>query len=188
MFQRCYKLSIKDISQSRYFIRILMIVCSIVGAALVLRVNQIQLNLTPSMPLGFYRITKISDIKHSDIVLICLPDKIAKEGLRQGYLNKGKCANGSIPVVKQVIAAPGDDVELNHQGITVNGKFYLAPSRFTDSNGLAIKQFVIYGKYLNAQGYWLYGSHAPFDSWDSRYFGAVGRENIMSIVQPVWVF
>jgi len=169
--------------------RILLILSGfiIVSTGIGLKVYSLQLNLTPSMPLGFYRVAEISAIKHGAIVSICLPDEIAKEGLRQGYLTKGKCANGSIPVVKQVIAIPGDNVELSYQGITVNGKFHLAPFRFADHNGVAIKQFVGYGKYSNTQGYWLYGSHAPLDSWDSRYFGAVARENIVNVVKPVLV-
>jgi conjugative transfer signal peptidase TraF len=156
--------------------------------AFVLKAFNIQINLSSSMPLGMYQITKILTIKSNDIVSVCLPDDIAIEGLQRDYLSKGKCANGAIPVIKQVIAVPGDDVILTIDGITVNGHFYLAPHRAVDHNNLPIKQFVTMGLHSNTPGYWLYGIHAPLDSWDSRYFGAVAQQHIINVVRPVLIF
>jgi type IV secretory pathway protease TraF len=96
--------------------------------------------------------------------------------------------NGAIPIIKQVIAIPGDEVVLDSQSIVVNGKFYPAPQRFIDHNNLPIKQFVTMGQHFNTPSYWLYGVHAPLDSWDSRYFGAVAQQHIINVVRPVLVF
>jgi conjugative transfer signal peptidase TraF len=156
--------------------------------AAILKIAHIQFNLSASMPIGFYHAFKTDLIKQGDIISACLPDNVTNEGLQRGYLSKGKCANGAIPVIKQVIAIPGDDVILTIDGITVNGHFYLAPHRAVDHNNLPIKQFVTMGQYSNTLGYWLYGVHAPLDSWDSRYFGAVAQQHIINVVRPVLIF
>jgi conjugative transfer signal peptidase TraF len=155
---------------------------------LAFKISKLQLNVSTSMPIGFYRTIQSSTLNHDHIVAACLPNHIGNEALQRGYLSKGKCANGAIPVIKQVIAIPGDDVILTIDGITVNGHFYLAPHRSVDHNNLPIKQFVTMGQYSNTTGYWLYGVHAPLDSWDSRYFGAVAQQHIINIVRPVLVF
>jgi type IV secretory pathway protease TraF len=88
---------------------------------------------------------------------------------------------------------PGDDVILTIDGITINGHFYLAPHRTIDHNNLPIKQFAELGQHFNTTdsnttGYWLYGIHAPLDSWDSRYFGAMAQQHIINVVRPVLIF
>jgi conjugative transfer signal peptidase TraF len=140
------------------------------------------------MPLGFYQEIKTVDIHRGDIVSACLPNDISNEGLRRNYLTKGKCASGAIPVVKEVIAVPGDMVKLTNDGFMVNGQFYLAPRRFIDHHGKPIKRFIKQGVYIHVSNYWLYGTHAPIDSWDSRYFGGINREQIRQVMQPKWIF
>lgn len=160
-----------------------MIVVSLILAlvmSFLLQFNHLQINLTPSMPLGIYRI-----IQNGDIVAVCLPNHIAQKGLEKKHLIKGKCPSGVISVVKEVIAIPGDTVTLSQEGITVNNQFYPAPKRSTDSQGLVIKRFVENGVYSTINDYWLYGSHSPNYSWDSRYFGGVSKESILNILKVI---
>lgn len=169
------------------FMLLVSLILAIVTGYL-LQFNHFQINLTPSMPLGLYRVIQKASIQRSDIVVVCLPHQIAQEGLQQGYLTQGKCPSGTIAVVKEVIATPGDTINLTQEGIRVNNQFYLAPQRLVDSHGLLIKRFVEYGVYSNINDYWLYGSHSPEDSWDSRYFGSIHRENIKHVMEPIFLF
>ena len=104
---------------------ITLLFISIIAA--ILKSAGIQLNITHSMPIGFYRATSSAIPHRGDIVAVCLPKAIAQEGLHQGYLTKGKCSSGAIPVVKEVIAVPHDTVELIREGFIVNGRFYQVP-------------------------------------------------------------
>ncbi|MBV9575129.1 MAG: S26 family signal peptidase [Gammaproteobacteria bacterium] len=43
------------------------------------------------------------------------------------------------------------------------------------------------GDYPNINGYWLIGTHAK-NSWDSRYWGAIKKENILYVLEPLFTF
>lgn len=148
----------------------------------------IRFNETSSMPIGFYRKSEnISKINTKDIVAVCLPLFVEKEGLIRGYLKKGNCPGGSIPVLKKVIAVPKDFVVLTDQEVIVDGIHYFYPRRNKDSDGRVIKQLIKDGNYCS-DGYWLYGSNDVIHSWDSRYYGPVARENIIGVYRPILTF
>jgi len=155
---------------------------------LLLKVFHLKLNLTASMPIGWYQ--RISDrpIRRSDLVAVCLPSNVANEGLRRHYVLAGHCAAGTIPLLKQVIAIPQDTVRLSNDTICVNRVCYFAPFQRVDHAGKRPKKWLINGVFSNIQTYWLYGTHDLRDSWDSRYFGGVSRTAIHGIYRAVWTF
>jgi conjugative transfer signal peptidase TraF len=92
-----------------------------------LKIFNIAINYTGSMPIGFYKKEPRTEIKRGDIVSVCLPKSVAQYGFKRGYLDKGDCLDGvTAPVLKQVIAVPHDTVELTNQAIIVNGTIYFA--------------------------------------------------------------
>ena len=105
--------------------------------------------------------------------------------LKNHYLIKGSCSNGSIPVLKKVIAKPQDCVSLNNQFITVNNIAYRAPQQRKDSQGHIVKKMIHNGRYLLVDRYWLYGANDPIHSWDSRYYGGVTRHHIIGVYKPL---
>ena len=140
------------------------------------------------MPIGLYQKVHHEKLKRGDIVAVCLPDNIAKEGKRQGYLISGDCTFGTIPVLKRIIALPHDTVKLTTLAIEVNGVSYYAPRANEDHNHHVIKQFVARGIYSDVNDYWLYGFNSPLRSWDSRYYGGVPRSAIQAIYRPILTF
>jgi len=147
---------------------------------------------TGSVPMGFYRAAASDEvIKRGDFVSVCLPTEVAVFGIARGYIHSGYCSGGAEPLIKQVIAIPGDDVKLGAGVITVSrGNYhmdYVAPIQPYDKNHLSIKRAVHDGHY-NAQGYWVYGAGSPNYSWDSRYYGSVAKKNIIEHLQPLWLF
>ena len=140
------------------------------------------------MPLGFYQRIDTSKIKQGDLVSVCLPKQIAAIALQRGYLRSGSCPSQVIPVLKQVIAIPGDTVTLTDSNIIVNGFKYLAPFMPMDHNKQPLQKFIPNGIYRSSGGYWIYGANDAVNSWDSRYYGAVNRAAIIGVYKPLLTF
>lgn len=136
-------------------------------------VFRIHVNLTPSMPLGFYRELPGKPIKRGDTVAACLPAKLEKLGLARGYLTRGSCPGGSAPVLKEVIGVPGDVVIQYADRVCVNQRCYPAPILARDQQGRVIPHLAYRQPIKLKDAYWLYGSADPVYSWDSRYFGSI---------------
>lgn len=111
----------------------------------------IKFNYTYSMPIGFYKSVKAKTIHCGDLVAVCLPKRIAVEGLKRHYLKSGSCPSGVVPVLKKVIAVPGDRVNLSKQFVTVNYVMYRAPSQLKDHLNKTVKHFVKNGSYATSK-------------------------------------
>ncbi len=145
------------------------------------------INITPSEPLGIYKIHQISEaaqIHRGNIVAVCLPSQYQDLGLKQGYLLSGIRCGKTAPLIKTVIAIPGDTVILKNNEITVNGKVLLYVTKYIDGHGRRLGVFPR-GVYKNVKTYWLIGTSDP-NSWDSRYWGGVNRKNIVFTVVPLF--
>ena len=139
-----------------------------------------RLNLTPSMPLGLWRVVAASPANYSrgQVVAVCPP-------VDAPFLPRGSCPLGMAPFVKQLVGMPGDVVTVTPHGVSVNGGPFLphsAPLAQT-SNGQLLPQRL--GTW-RLTGYWLYGTDSP-RSFDSRYFGEVPAASLQGLARPVWV-
>jgi conjugative transfer signal peptidase TraF len=156
------------------------------GAGLVLAAHALNLriNWTSSMPLGLYREVP-ARLERGGLVLICLPEKIARAGRQRRYLPLGDCPEGVSPIVKQIVAIAGDEIELQAEFLSVNGVVVARTGlRSTDSLGRPMDHAPL-GRRLVADGeVWVLGSKRS-RSWDSRYFGAVPVKSIVASAKPV---
>lgn len=145
----------------------------------------LTINITPSIKKGFY-VRSSGEIGRGDIVSVCLREPYKRIALERGYLGKGKKCFGSDPLVKEVLAVPGDTVILAAEYVEVNAHRHILPTHSTDSAG---RKLIAYprGKYLRTSGYWLVGSNSE-KSWDSRYFGPVKKEQIIAKLKPLIVW
>jgi len=144
-------------------------------------------NWSPSMPMGLYKVSNPQNLKTGDAVVVCLPPAIGEIGLAREYLNPGKCPGGFDPLIKKLIATPGDAVTLTNQAMIANGKSYSAPLQKADAKGRPLAS-IPRGAYPHTNSFWLYGAGSPADSWDSRYWGGVSKVNIIKQAQPVLTF
>jgi conjugative transfer signal peptidase TraF len=137
------------------------------------------------MPLGIY-IRSVGKIQVGNIVLICLNDPYKTLGLKKSYLEIGHKCNGADPVIKMVIAVPGDHVVLANGYIEVNGIKYLFKTFHWDGMGRKLNVYPR-GNYSSTVGYWLIGTH-DIKSWDSRYWGPVSKKQILRKIKllAVW--
>ena len=75
-----------------------------------------RINLTPSMPLGIWKVT--TAIQRGSYVAACMPQdtEAAKLAMQRNYLPAGRCPGGFAPLLKQIEALPGDTVTLTNDG------------------------------------------------------------------------
>lgn len=142
----------------------------------------IRYNVSDSEPCGLYVVTD----RPSDTVVLCLPRDAARLARERGYVTGGDCPGyDQAPVLKQIVAWPGDAVEYASSGITVNGTLLpkTAP-RDKDSLGRPLHHYP-FGRYTVQPGMaWMVSSHHP-RSFDSRYFGPVSLGQVREHLRPL---
>lgn len=143
----------------------------------------LRFNLTPSVPVGVYRLTSSPPVK-GDLVAVCLPAEFGMLGHSRRYLDAGRCPGGASPLLKQVGAAAGDLVEITSDGVFVNGVFLQASAPVFDSDGRVLDRLPDGELELAAGDLWVFSPHR--DSWDSRFFGPLPRTAVLGAVRTIW--
>ena len=162
---------------------LLMVVAS-VGA--IATVGGYRLNLTPSEPLGLWRIEKLNrPVEAGDLVFICSPPTAPFEEARlRGYLRRGLCAGGFAPLIKTVAALPGQHVEITDH-VVIDGRSLAASAvRKTDGEGRTITPYP--GGVVPSGHLYLHSSFAS--SYDSRYFGPVPDSGLLGLARQILTF
>lgn len=145
-----------------------------------------RLNLTPSEPLGLWRIEKLNrPIEAGDLVFICSPPTAPFEEARlRGYLRRGLCAGGFAPLIKTVAALPGQHVKITDH-VVIDGRSLAASVvRKTDGEGRAVTQYpggMVPPRHLYLHSYFV-------SSYDSRYFGPVPDSGLLGLARPILTF
>ena len=149
-------------------------------------VTGVRLNLSVSMPQGFYLVSR-RDVARGSIVIACLPPNVADFARSRGYVPRGVCPGGTAPLGKRVLALPGDTVTASAEGISVNG--VLGPdsrARARDARGRPLRMMRA-GRYIvGPSQIWLI-SHHPL-GYDSRYFGPLAAASVQAVVRPLWIW
>lgn len=163
-------------------LRVATVLAVTVVVSRIIIVSGLRLNVTPSMPLGIYRLAPISQagLRRGMLVAACAPLKAAQLGRRRAYLSGGQCAGDTEPLLKTVVAIAGDTVSTSSGGISVNGRL-LPESRpvSLDSAGRRLLPWSQEHYRLRPHQVWLYAEHPK--SWDSRYWGPV-RNSLTRVV------
>ena len=145
----------------------------------------IRFNVTPSLPLGFYI---ASHSPSANLVEFCPHRPAAFLSLSRQYRTAGACPDGGAPLLKPAVAFPGDQVQVNADGIRVNGQ--LLPNsagRFRDHLQRPLDPWP-YGTYKVEPGtVWVVSSFNSY-SFDSRYYGAIPEASIRHHLRPLWTF
>ena len=132
---------------------------------------QLRMNTSASLPVGLYIASS-----EGNYVEFCPDDHSLSSG--RHYRAKGVCPDGAAPLLKPLVAKPGDQVVFNPAGLAVNGKLipHTAPlSR--DSEGRPLSHWS-FGNYATAPRTLWVASSYNFRSYDSRYFGPI-RESVV---------
>jgi len=143
----------------------------------------LRLNLTPSEPIGLWRIVPLD--RHAvtgERVFICPPQRAdMREARRRGYLRPGPCPAGYAPLIKSVVATAGQAIEVSG-GVVIDGAL-LEQSRPMAVDGRGRPLTAWPGGPVPAGDVFL---HSPFKaSFDSRYFGPVPASGILGLAREV---
>ena len=140
----------------------------------------LRVNLTGSIPVGMYHVVgDATELHRGDVVLACLPARTAALAHARGYIpGGGRCAGGTAPVGKLVMALPGDTVMVGPAGLAVNGATVQWSRPLDhDRGGRPLPHLSIGRSLVDADAIWLIGSSSY--SFDSRYFGAIPKSNVL---------
>ncbi len=145
-----------------------------------------RLNLTPSEPLGLWRIEELQrPVAIGDLVFLCPPTTaMFAEAWRRGYLRRGLCPGGFAPLIKTVAALAGQRVEITDH-VQIDGRS-LPASSLWDRDGEGRRLTADPGGVVPPHHLFL---HSPFaSSYDSRYFGPVPDSGLLGLARPVFTF
>lgn len=137
-------------------------------------------NATNSMPVGLYK-EDSGNIEKKSYVLLCKDDYQLSRKKSDDYF----CKDGHQPILKTVVAARNDVVSISDKGVYVNSLKLRNSERL--ANSMLIKNGSQLTDYRLKENEFLVMGRSPY-SWDSRYFGIVKRDEVVSKVVPVFVF
>lgn len=167
-----------------------VIVCQIFVLSLIILTfiaGRLTINLTPSMPVGIWKMHGISvpldESSRGRFVTFCPPDtELFRAARENGILSAGRCTGSYRPLLKEIVGIPGDLIEYSQQ-FTVNGRVIPNSEILPMKKGVTLP-FV--DRLIVPEGkLWIMSPYSN-RSFDSRYFGLVSVETIQDTVEPLW--
>jgi len=145
----------------------------------------LRLNLTPSYPLGLWRIEPLTrHVTAGDRIFICPPRGPTFELARgRGYFGHGLCPGWLSPLIKTVRAVPGQHVLITDE-VIIDGVHvphsYVRPA---DGQGRVLTHGA--GGIVPSGQLFLLSEYAG--SYDSRYFGPIPAAGVLGLARPLLV-
>ena len=136
-------------------------------------------NASGSVPVGLYSVRPTNHLTVPDLVVAMPPEPLASFLAERGYLPRG------VPLIKRVLALPGQTVCRNHLTITVNG-LEVGTARGRDHRG---RQLPAWSgcRVIEDREVFLMNWDQPA-SLDGRYFGAIPTSAVVGRAHPVLTF
>jgi conjugative transfer signal peptidase TraF len=136
-------------------------------------------NASESVPIGLYRVQPADELIVTDLVVAFPPEDLATRLAEGGYLPRG------VPLIKRVLALPGQIVCREKLTITVDG-IEMGAARARDRRGRVLPSWQ--GCRTLAQGQVFLMNWDEPASLDSRYFGPLPLTTIVGRAAPLWTF
>jgi len=134
-------------------------------------------NASQSVSIGLYRLRPIGELAVTELVAVRPPEPTAT------FLADGNYLPRNVPMLKRVLALPGQTVCRDHLTITVDG-IAMGVARERDSRGRSLP--VWQGCRVVADGEVFLMNWQSADSLDGRYFGVLPANAILGRAEPVW--
>ena len=145
-----------------------------------------RLNLTPSYPLGLWRIEPLNRaVRVGDRIFICPPlTEEFRRARERGYLRRGLCPGWLTPLIKAVLALPGQSIEIG-ASVAIDG--VNLPRSVVQTNDGSGRPISPYAGGVVPPGFLFL--HSPFKgSYDSRYFGPIPADGVLGLATPILTF
>ena len=134
-------------------------------------------NASNSVPVGLYRLQPATTLTVAELVAVQPPDLLAAFLDLNGYLPIG------VPMLKRVLALPGQTICRNGLTIAVDG-IDLGQAQERDTRGRRLPAW--HGCRVIADGDVFVMNWQSTDSLDSRYFGPLPVSAVIGRAVPVW--
>jgi conjugative transfer signal peptidase TraF len=134
-------------------------------------------NVSASVPIGLYHVTPPDRVRVTDLVVVEPPPALADFLAERNYLPRG------VPLLKRVIALPGQTVCRRDHVITVDG-IEVGAARESDHRGRALP--VWEGCRTLASGEIFVMNWQSTNSLDGRYFGPIAITSVVGRATPLW--
>lgn len=152
----------------------------------------LHLNVTPSLTTGLYWLHASTNLERGDYATFCADMEAARLAVHRGYIPERKphsvspdCWGGIVSLSKQVVGVPGDTVEVDFDGTTVNGVSVASAPPRCDSRGRTLSP--LYGRHvLRPDEYWMASQH--YLGYDSEIIGPVHATSVVgrtSLIIPL---
>ena len=134
-------------------------------------------NASASVPIGLYEVQPVRKLSVTELVVAVPSDKLAAFLAKRHYLPRG------VPLLKRVLAVPGQTVCRRGHTITVDGiAMGVALARDYHGRPLPVWQ----GCKVIAKGDVFLMNWQSRASFDSRYFGPISATSIVGRAEPIW--
>jgi conjugative transfer signal peptidase TraF len=134
-------------------------------------------NASASVPIGLYAVRRALPLRIGELVVVTPPEPLAQFFAARRYLPLG------VPLVKHVLALPGQTVCRDGRTITVDG-ITMGQALEHDRFGRALPDWQ--GCRPLAPGEVFVMNTVPADSLDGRYFGPLPLTTIVGRADPIW--
>lgn len=136
-------------------------------------------NATESAPRGFYLAVPATHLQRGDLVLVRLPNALARLAAERGYLPS------SVPALKQIAAMEGQPVCARDGRVYVDG-YAVAQALAVDGKQRELPAWNGCRPLLEGELFLL--NRGVKASFDSRYFGPVDRSFVRARAVSLWTW
>ena len=146
----------------------------------------LRVNFSPSYPLGLWHIQALHrDVRVGDLVFICPPlTTIFNLAFKRGYIRPGLCPGWRSPLIKTVIALPGQTIGIGSSVMIDGQQLPNSDLQPVDGVGRALTPFA--GGVVPPGMLFLHSDYE--ESYDSRYFGPIPAKGVLGLAEPVFTF
>jgi conjugative transfer signal peptidase TraF len=141
------------------------------------RVPALVWNASESVPIGLYRVRRMGKLDITDLVVALPPEPLATFLAAGGYLPR------DVPLIKRILALPGQTVCRNGFTIVVDG-IDMGSARARDRGGRDLPTWQGC-RILSKEEVFLMNWDEPA-SLDGRYFGPIPVAAVVGRAYPIW--
>lgn len=135
-------------------------------------------NASASVPVGLYRLQAIDKLYAAELVVVVPPEPLATFLTQGGYLPR------SVPMLKRVLALPGQAVCRRGFVILIDG-IAMGLARERDGRGRPLPTWQ--GCRVIAADQLFLMNWQSADSLDGRYFGPIPASAVIARAHPLWI-
>ena len=134
-------------------------------------------NASASVPIGLYAVHPAHKLNITELVVVRPPTDLARYLAERRYLPEG------VPMLKRVLALPGQTVCRSDRTITVDG-IAMGDALERDTSDRPLPVWRGCQRVSDSQVFLM--NWQSVDSFDGRYFGLLSRATIVGRADPVW--